>query len=127
MTKRGDIQRGYYNWLIRCCIFSFTVWYALRSVCSLITISVVSAFGLLTRDAIVVESVSTITLLFANTLVLANSPAAVHVPVVDRLIQTKENEVKVLQHTSLFDLITKQQKVGLEKCNKCSVQYQLIL
>ena len=53
---------GRYSWPIRCCIFSFMVWYAFMIVCSLITISVVSAFGLLTRDAIVVESVSTMTL-----------------------------------------------------------------
>lgn len=37
---------------------SRTVWKALMTVCSLMTISVVSAFGLLTRDAMAVESVS---------------------------------------------------------------------
>ena len=41
---------------------SFTVRYAFINVCSLMTMSVVSAFGLLTRDAIAVESVSTMTL-----------------------------------------------------------------
>jgi hypothetical protein len=51
-----------YNCPILCCIFSFTVWYALMIVCSLMMISVVSAFGLLTLEAIVVESVSTMIL-----------------------------------------------------------------
>lgn len=51
-----------YSCWIRCCTFSLTVWYALMRVCSLITISVVSAFGRLTLDAIVVESVSTMML-----------------------------------------------------------------
>lgn len=47
---------------ILCCIFSFTVMYAFMIVCSLITISVVSAFGRLTREAIAAESVSTMIL-----------------------------------------------------------------
>lgn len=51
-----------YNCPMRCCIFSFTVWYALMIVCSLIMISVVSALGLLTLEAIVIESVSTMIL-----------------------------------------------------------------
>ena len=47
---------------ILCCIFSFTVMYAFMIVCSLITISVASAFGRLTREAIAAESVSTMIL-----------------------------------------------------------------
>ena len=60
--QEGEGTLDHYSWLIRCCIFSFMVWYAFMIVCSLITISVVSAFGRLTRDAIVVESVSTMIL-----------------------------------------------------------------
>ena len=40
--------------------------YALINVCSLMTISVVSAFGRLTLDAMAVESVSTMTLWSIN-------------------------------------------------------------
>lgn len=53
---------SFYNWFIRCCTLSFTVRYALINVCSLMTISVVSAFGRLTLEAMAVESVSTMTL-----------------------------------------------------------------
>lgn len=58
MTKKTSTQ----NCWILCCILSFNVEYAFMRVCSLMTISVVSAFGLLTLDAMVVESVSTIIL-----------------------------------------------------------------
>lgn len=51
-----------YSCPIRCCIFSFTVWYAFIIVCSLITISVVSGRGRLTREAIAAASVSTMIL-----------------------------------------------------------------
>jgi len=51
-----------YSCPILCCIFSFTVWYALIIVCSLMTISVVSGRGRLTLDAIAAESVSTMIL-----------------------------------------------------------------
>ena len=57
----------YYRVAILCCIFSFTVMYAFMIVCSLITISVVSAFGRLTREAIAAESVSTMILRRAYT------------------------------------------------------------
>ena len=57
-----------YSCWIRCCIFSFTVWYAFINVCSLITISVGSARGRDTLEAIVTESVSTMMLRAENTL-----------------------------------------------------------
>ena len=60
--EHRECELAHYSWFIRCCTLSFTVKYALINVCSLITISVVSALGRLTRDAIAVESVSTITL-----------------------------------------------------------------
>lgn len=47
-----------YSCPILCCIFSFTVWYALIIVCSLMTISVVSGLGRLTREAMAAASVS---------------------------------------------------------------------
>jgi hypothetical protein len=59
---RSNRPEDDYNWPILCCIFSFTVWYALIIVCSLMTISVVSGRGLLTREAIAAASVSTIIL-----------------------------------------------------------------
>ena len=59
---QGEQTGNHHSCAMRCAILSLTVWYALMRVCSLITISVVSAFGRLTRDAIVVASVSTIIL-----------------------------------------------------------------
>jgi len=64
-TKRADAAQSTvpnHSCPILCCIFSFTVWYALMIVCSLITISVVSGRGRLTRDAIAAGSVSTMIL-----------------------------------------------------------------
>lgn len=60
--SQGKMDTDHHSCPILCCIFSFTVWYALMIVCSLMTISVVSGRGRLTLEAMAAASVSTMIL-----------------------------------------------------------------
>lgn len=102
--------------------------YAFMIVCSLITISVVSAFGRLTREAIAAESVST--------MMLGDIPASARyttarreggAPVVDSFVQAEQHEVEVLQHAPLLYLVSEKHVHGIRERDECRVQHQLVL
>lgn len=98
--------KKHHNCWMRCCIFSFTVWYASIIVRSLMTMSVGSFLGLLTRDAMVVESVSTIILyIIKHGQAMQDVKLGFNSPIVDSFIQTKNDEVVVLQNRSFLYLI----------------------
>lgn len=70
------------------------------------TMSVGSFLGLLTRDAMVVESVSTIILYkIKHGQAMQDVKLGFNSPIVDSFIQTKNDEVVVLQNRSFLYLI----------------------
>ena len=83
-------------------------------VCSLMTISVVSGRGLLTREAMAVASVSTIILRNATRVSLTTEREEKHQPIIYRFVQTQQYQVQVLQHPSLLQRIAEKhgERVG---------------
>ena len=65
------------------------------------TISVVSGLGLLTRDAIAVESVSTMMLKIGSRQVGEGRKEG-YSPVIHCLVEAQKHEIQILKHASFF-------------------------
>lgn len=92
---------------------------AFMMVCSLMTISLVSALGRETRDAIAVPSVSRMILPDATSQhsIRPSGNRVSNAPIINTFICSQEHHIQSLQHGSLLDLPSEQQAYGVvERC-----------
>jgi hypothetical protein len=106
---------------MRCCTLFLTVLYANMIVSSFSTMSVVSAFGRETRDAMAAESVSRMTLSeglirFIRREKDGLSEGTVDVPFVYCLVEGEQDEIEVLQQRPLLDLVPEEHRHGVTEC-----------